>query len=81
MKNLRHLVLCSLVFTLLICALALAVNAETASVSNSDGSIRIDYDTDTQAMHIVNVNSEKIEFVPASPVWLFPSFPVKNHPY
>ena len=48
MKNIRHFVLCSLVFTLLICALALAVNA------------------DTQAMHIVNVNSEKIEFVPAT---------------
>lgn len=66
MKNIKHFVLCSLVFTLLICALALAVNAETASVSNSDGSIRIDYDTDTQAMHIVNVNSEKIEFVPVT---------------
>ncbi len=66
MKNLKRFFLCTFIIVALIAAFAISAAAVTESVTNSDGSIRIEYDTDTFSMHIINVNSAKIDFFPVS---------------
>ncbi len=64
MKKIKLLSLCLLVFCLFVCAFAVMINAETVSSNVVEG-VRIDYDTETKAMHIVNVNgTTTLDFAP-----------------